>query len=60
MEQLNLFRPNIQVKVYKEGDKKYLALISDGWWMAYGPTAKLAAKRVVKRFWHELEALNGR
>lgn len=50
MKQLSLFPPN--VKVYKEGNR-YLALMANGWWMAYGQTAKQAFRRVVKRYEHE-------
>ena len=50
---MQLFRHDIQVKVYKEANKKYRAVINGGWWMAYGKTAKQAFKRVMKRYEHE-------
>lgn len=42
----------VRVKVYKDGDR-FLALIRNGWWMAYGKTCKEAIKRVKKRFEQE-------
>ena len=50
---MQLFRHDIQVKVYKEANKRYRAVINGGWWMAYGKTAKQAFKRVMKRYEHE-------
>lgn len=57
MEQLSLDTKQVKVRVYKEGDKKYLALIGNGWYMAYGTTAKGAFKNVEKRFHRELDYL---
>lgn len=44
-------RPMV-VKIYKDG-RRFLALIANGWWMAYGPTVRQAFKRVVKRYERE-------
>jgi len=46
-------RTDLRVTVYKDSDR-YLALIADGWWMAYGTTAKQALKRVLKRYEREM------
>ena len=40
----------ITIKIYPESNQGFLATINDGWWIAYGKTAKDAAKRVEKRF----------
>jgi len=43
----------IHVKIYRISDQLFLATINNGWWMAYGKTAKEATKRVEKRFREE-------
>jgi len=55
MKQSNdLETQQIKIKIYSVSKQRFLATINDGWWMAYGKTAKEAAKRVEKRFKDEM------
>ena len=40
----------VRVDISKLSHQVYLAIIDDGWWMAYGKTAKDAMDKVAKRY----------
>lgn len=44
----------VKVKVYRDGERHF-AVIHNGWWMAYGRTARQAFLNVKKRFLRELD-----